>query len=370
MRYLTVRDLQAPFLTFMTAVCLAGCLLASSVQAAEDDPAEPDSAQQESDEGDLDVVIVTGSRVRRSNLDSPSPVYVFEATQLQNLGITTLGEFSRYLPQNAEVLSDAGSVISPKIGTAGFNLRGIGLDGTLTLINGRRIAPFGSTGDLEPFVDINSIPVAAIDRIEILTDGASAIYGSEAVAGVVNIITLQRIEGITAEGGYLTTGEGDGDEWDASIAGGWSNPSTSFTGSLSWFDRGLIWSRNRDWSSTVDLTDRGGLDVGSTLSSPPTIRLLPSGPFVADPACPEDSPYARRLVGARGNEFCSFNVAWFTSMQQPSERLGTTATLRHDFPDSISFFTEVMANRSKTSVILAPTPLGGQFPFFVPADHP
>ncbi len=170
-----------------------------------------------------------------------------------------MGEFSRYLPQNAAI-EPPGFLTN---GTAGFNLRGIGLDATLTLVNGRRIAPYGPSGGDEPFVDINAIPVAAIDRIEILTDGASAIYGSEAVAGVVNIVTLQKIEGITAEGGFLTTSEGDGDEWDLNVAGGWNNADTSITGTLSWFDSDVIWNRDRDWSSTVDLRDQGGYDYGN-----------------------------------------------------------------------------------------------------------
>ena len=316
----------------------------------------------------LEEVTVTGSRVRRSNLDSPSPVIVFESSQLEDLGITTLAEFSRYLPQNANLASDSRNTGS-LMGSAGFNLRGIGLDGTLTLINGRRIAPFGASGDSQPFVDINAIPVAAIDRIEVLTDGASAIYGSEAVAGVVNIILLQKIEGITAEAGYLTTTEGDGEEWDANIAGGWSNDSTSFNATLSWFDRGRIWSRDRDWANSVDLSDSGGYSAGSSFSSPPTATLLDSGVRLADPECPESgSPYVQKTAFVPGEfEQCSFNYAWFTSLQQPSTRWGMTASMWHEFSGGVTFFAELLANRSETSSIWAPSPI----PFvFVPADHP
>jgi len=149
----------------------------------------------------IEEVVVTGSRLIRSNLDSPSPVTIYDAQQLRDTGITTLGEFARFLPQNVDVTSDSRSVGGPFLGSSGFNLRGIGLDGTLTLVNGRRVAPFGSTGGETPFVDINAIPVAAIERIEVLKDGASAINGSEAVAGVVNIITRKDIELMVIEGG-------------------------------------------------------------------------------------------------------------------------------------------------------------------------
>ena len=339
-----------------------GALMSGPAAAAQQEPADDEDSEP------LEEVLVTGSRVRRSNLDSPSPVIVFDAAQLKNVGITTMAEFSRYLPQNSNIQSDARLGSSLLHGSAGFNLRGIGLDGTLTLVNGRRIAPFASSGDLQPFVDINAIPVAAIDRIEVLTDGASAIYGSEAVAGVVNIITLQNIEGVTAEGGFLTTAEGDGDEWDANLTGGWSNEDTSVTGTLSWFDRDLIWSRDRDWSSSVNLSDRGGFSGGSSASSPPTIDLLETGRRLADPACPEDSPYARRAVFRPGvREQCMFNYAWFTTLQQPSQRLGLTSSLRHEFQGGTTFFAELLANRSKTESIMAPTPLFG---FFVPTSHP
>lgn len=82
---------------------------------------------------------------------------------------------------------------------------------------------------------------------------------------------------MTVEGGYLTTAEGDGDELDLNVTGGWSNEETSLTGTLSWFDRDLIWARDRDWSSSVDFTDRGGPFFGSSASSPPTITLLETG---------------------------------------------------------------------------------------------
>jgi outer membrane receptor protein involved in Fe transport len=339
---------------------LVGFLLSAPLPAADEEPPEPGHEDEV-----LEEITVVGSRVRRSNLDSPSPVIVFDASDLQNLGITTMGEFSRFLPQNAAL----GSPGSPRHrGAAGFNLRGIGLDATLTLVNGRRVAPYGSSGDLEPFVDINAIPVAAIDRIEILTDGASAIYGSEAVAGVVNIITLQTIEGITAEGGFLTTAEGDGDEWDLNLTGGWHNADTSITGTLSWFDGDLIWNRDRDWSSTVDLRDRGGFDFGSSASSPPSLFLRESEVFLADPACPEDSPTAHLRVFTPGEEeYCVFNFWHYTTLQQPSDRLGVTASLRHDYSSDTSFFAELLANRSETEQVAAPTVL---WDFPVPADHP
>jgi len=331
-------------------------------------PAAGVAAEPGFEEGVLEEVTVVGTRVRRSNLDAPSPVLVFDALDLQQLGITTMGEFARYLPQNDAIPSPGSMGGSPARGTAGFNLRGLGPDATLTLVNGRRIAPFGSSGDLEPFVDINAIPVAAIERIEILTDGASAIYGSEAVAGVVNIVTRESMDGVIAEGGYLTTSEGDGDEWDFSLAGGWHNADTTFAGTLSWFDGGVIWNRDRDWASTVDLRGQGGYDYSSIAGSPPTVILLDSERILGDPACPESSATARLDVVVPGQvEFCSFNYWHFTALQNPTERLGTTASLQHDLSATSRLFVELLANRSDTEATVAP---GVLLDYFVPASHP
>ena len=358
---------------FMRGAVLAWmCLLllwpaSSRGQTSVGDVEEPDATAEEV----ADEVIVTGSRVRRSNLDSPSPVLVFNASNLVDNGITTMSEFARYLPQNADNFSDSSSGNTNLKGAAAFNLRGIGLDGTLTLINGRRIAPFGASGDTEPFVDINAIPIAAIERIEVLKDGASAIYGSEAVAGVVNIILKKSMEGFVAEAGYLTATKGDGAEQDASVAGGWANESTQVLGTLSWFNRDLIWSRDRAWSSDIDLRKVGGVNQRSSFGSPGTMDLLQSHLRRADPACPEDGPINSRIrqsgPGGRYRESCLFNYAAFTTLQQPSERWSATASMDHEFSSGLTTFAELIYNRSDTSSILAPTPL----PFyFVPAYHP
>jgi len=320
------------------------------------------------EEAIIEEVVVTGSRVKRSNLDSPAPVMIFDAEDLLNNGVTTLEDFARYLPQNADTLSDSRNAQGTFRGSSSFNLRGIGLDATLTLVNGRRIAPFGASGDEAPFVDINSIPVAAIERIEVLKDGASAIYGSEAVAGVVNIITRKKIDGITVEGGYTTTTEGDGDEWDIDIAGGWNNASTSLTGTLSYFERSVIYSRDRDWSSELDLRNQGGFNARSASSSPPSAVLLETGAVMADPECPGQTDINTHQIDAPGEfELCLFNWAQFTTLQQPSDRLGLTAALNHSFSPHLTLFAELLLNRNETHSVLAPTPMQN---IFVPEYHP
>lgn len=313
----------------------------------------------------IEEVQVTGSRLINSALDSPSPVLVINGADLVDSGITTLGEFSRYLPQNALVRSDSSSGNSPVAGSAAFNLRGIGTDATLTLLNGRRVAPYGSSADSAPFVDINAIPVAAIERIEVLKDGASAIYGSEAVAGVVNIITRRDYAGFTAEGGYLTTTEGDGEEVDISLTGAWSNESSRLFVTLSYFDRAIIWGRDREFSREADLRSRFGRNVRSPFSSPPSVILLESNRIDRDPSCPVQTE-----VNSQTNPppFCRFNFAAFNSLQQPTERLSFSGTLDHAFGGGNSMFLELLATHRDTVGWLAPAPIDPLA--FVPRGHP
>ncbi len=145
----------------------------------------------------VEEIVVVGSHLPRARLDGPAPVDVFDAAALQSSGVNTLADFARHLTYNVGVPNDEQAALSSAPGTSFFNLRGIGAQGTLTLVNGRRIAPHGAPqANGKTFVDLNSIPFAAIERIEVLKDGASALYGSEAVAGVVNVV-LKRRQGVS-----------------------------------------------------------------------------------------------------------------------------------------------------------------------------
>jgi outer membrane receptor protein involved in Fe transport len=342
---------------------LVGLLcLGQHTALAQDEPLEQE--QIEDEEPVVEEVVVTGSRLIHSNLDSPSPVLVIEGSDLIDIGITTLGEFSRYLPQNALVVN--GEQFNSSVrGSASFNLRGIGTDATLTLLNGRRVAPYGAQADSSPYVDINAIPVAAIERIEVLKDGASAIYGSEAVAGVVNIITKRDFKGLTIAGGFLTTTEGDGEEWDISLWGGWSNEATRLAVTLSYFDRAIVWGRDREFSRDADLRPRHGRNVRSPWSSPPSVFLLDSEVIDRDPTCPEQTDFNSHQISP---PFCLFNHPFFHSLQQPTERLSLSGTIDHVFDGGNTGFLELLASSRDTSSWLAPTPV---FPLpFVPDYHP
>lgn len=130
----------------------------------------------------LEPVVVTGSRIKRIDIEGPMPVVVFDRAKLERAAVNTLEEFARNLPLNWGPLGDSDGIsFGREVGFAAFDLRGIGDDSTLTLVNGRRVASYARYSGTA--IDVNAIPISAVDRIEILKDGASAIYGAEAIVG-------------------------------------------------------------------------------------------------------------------------------------------------------------------------------------------
>ncbi len=176
--------------------------------------AQTDSPTNRGEEGEvlvLEPMEVTGYHLKRIDIEGPAPVVVFDRQDLEQAGIATLEEFARYLPINFASLDGHGGVNRP----TSFDIRGVGVGATLTLVNGQRIASF-AWGEATT-VDVNAIPVSAIDRIEILKDGASAIYGADAIAGVVNIILRTDYDGVEISAGYGVSEHSDAEEFMVDI---------------------------------------------------------------------------------------------------------------------------------------------------------
>ena len=169
-------------------------------------------------------VEVTGSAIKRIDGETALPVQVITRAEIDKTGVTTAAELIARLSATAANLTDGGSVayggFRDQMGFNGANLRGLGVSSTLVLLNGRRMANFASPGDAAG-VDLNSIPAAAIDRVEVLLDGASSLYGSDAIGGVINFITRKDFTGIeiSATVGNTTEG-GGGNKRGVTLAGG------------------------------------------------------------------------------------------------------------------------------------------------------
>ncbi|UOV03725.1 TonB-dependent receptor plug domain-containing protein [Pseudoxanthomonas sp. F37] len=160
----------------------------------------------------LDTVTVTGSRIKRTEIETQLPITVLQKERIDALGISSAeqllmflniaGNSSDNLASNAGIVSDEQRGNN---GVSGANLRGQGADATLVLLNGRRVATHGLKGRA---VDLNSIPFAAIERVEVLRDGASAVYGTDAIGGVINFITKSDYTGLEASAFVDATEEG------------------------------------------------------------------------------------------------------------------------------------------------------------------
>jgi iron complex outermembrane recepter protein len=173
-------------------------------------PVGPEAPEQPA-AGPLETVTITGSYIRRTDTETPSPVQIITTDEIEKRGLTTIADAIRGLSaDNSGTLTQAfnGALAG---GASGVSLRGLTLDATLVLLDGHRMAPYPLADDGQrPFVDLSSLPMGIVDRVEVLKDGASAVYGSDAIAGVVNIILKKEFTGldVTASGGSSYKGDG------------------------------------------------------------------------------------------------------------------------------------------------------------------
>ena len=231
-----------------SGLLLLGSALASSTALAQDQATN------------LDRITVTGSNIPRTNTETPSPVQVVTRQEIDRTGKTTVAEYLQTLTADG-----AGSI--PKTfgngfagGGAGISLRGLGAGSTLVLLNGRRMATYGLADDGQKvFTDLSTIPLDAVERVEVLKDGASAIYGSDAIAGVVNIILRSDFNGAILRGSYGMSEDGDGDARKATLTAGTGDLiedgwNAFFSLDVGKTDRIKISDRtNRKWIGTGDL---------------------------------------------------------------------------------------------------------------------
>ncbi|GGB94309.1 TonB-dependent receptor plug domain-containing protein [Pseudoduganella buxea] len=159
----------------------------------------------------IDKVVITGSNIRTTQKEGASAVQVISAKEIAASGKASIADVIRAISANSGNSYNEQYTGSFSAGTAGLSLRGIGQKNTLILVNGKRVSPYATAQDLqEVFVDLNSLPMAAVQRIEVLKDGASSVYGSDAVAGVVNLILYKEFTGTEVTGQYGGSTEGTG----------------------------------------------------------------------------------------------------------------------------------------------------------------
>lgn len=338
----------------------------------------PVAAQQDEE---IEEVVVTGSFIRGTPLDAPSPVQLIDRNSIEAQGAAVVWDVIKNLEVNSGSFTNQGSgERSQTEGTAVVNLRNLGENSTLTLINGKRMAPHaGETNTGGEFVNINAIPIVMTDRIEVLTDGGSALYGADAVAGVVNVIMRTDFEGIELYGDIQGV-EAAGDAFDQTVSAiwGWASDDgdTHFVISGEVFERdplNVLYGNHIDENSQFLQTVSS---IGGAVTSPffganvnpdyinqevTDYNVSQGGlntAIYSDPLCetmtgatgiPFQIGTLREQRGERGGA-CREDVARFNFLENQTERSSFALSFDHTFSESAEFY--LFATHSENKVTL------------------
>lgn len=298
---------------------------------------------------------VTGSRIKRIDAEGANPVQVISRKEIERTGAANINDVLQSIPGAGAGLDDRfTNGFAP--GGGSVNLRGLGINSTLVLVNGRRMAtyPFAQQiGTPQGFQDLNSIPLAAVDRIEVLKDGASAVYGADAVAGVINVILRQDYRGLDVGVSYGRSSKGDGDLPTANLTWGAGDLGTdryNILVGLNLSKRSEILSKDRSFGSTEDLRPRGGADRRSSYGFPGTIVDNVTGDTLYDVGgvC---GPTTQRGGSSRRGAFCRYDRAALGDVLPESEKTGIYARGSFAFNKDTTAFGEVLFTRNKYSSV-------------------
>jgi iron complex outermembrane receptor protein len=331
--------------------------------------AEP-AAESEVAVKPLARVEITGSAIRRIESETALPVQVISRADIEKVGVTTASEILARLSSNVNGLTDAGSISDGKDqrGFNSANLRGIGTSSTLVLLNGRRMANFASPGD-DAGVDLNNIPAAAIQRVEVLLDGASALYGTDAIGGVINFITRKDFQGVELNVYGLKTQEGGAGKRTASISVGHGDLAKDGFNIFAVADvqrTGSLSTSQRDFIDDLHITERLP-HLLSGVTSPANIRLTsgqrdylndhgftlngkPLTNRTINPSIPTCSGPANVYLpaGIGGVDGCTYNYMRDTELYPKSEKANFLSRGVLQINPENQLYAEVSLSRAKT----------------------
>ena len=301
---------------------------------------------------------VTGSRIRSPNADSPSPLQVLSAADIAASGATNLQQVLLNNPtMGSPAISRTNSAFqTASVGVATVDLRNLGTSRTLVLVNGRRFVS-GIPG--ESAVDLNSIPTDFIERVELLTGGASAAYGSDAVAGVVNIITKREFQGLMLDAQMGESSKNDDKKRKFSATFGTSNDNGFLMGHLGYSREGQVWSKDRARSAVDQQADGVSGVIRPFYSS-----YAPQGHFYSDT---NDFTYDRNgniapwnTNGTNGGQATGFNRNEFRSIAVPVERYLFATNGELKLNEKTRAFMEGTYASSHVSTTIEPFGLGAE----------
>jgi iron complex outermembrane receptor protein len=332
-------------------VACAAALASLSAVAQTSDPSIADAKK-------LDTVVVTGTNLKGVDVAESQPVIVIDADDIQQTGAQTITDLLQQVSQRGGGTGNFSTATSgtkqedSPAGSAGISLRGLGTSATLTLVNGRRIAASSFANGSENFVDINAIPLSAIDRIEVLTTGASAVYGADAVAGVVNVILRRDFDGLELHASYgdSTTGT---DEARSNFNAVWGHQGERARALVVFdaYQRNALYDRDRSISAVEPRPSQQGIY--------PSFNDLDEMPFdLVERSCPDAQRFDGRpgFPRSRFGEYCELNRNAFTATDPESERYGAYGTFGWDFGDGLAYFSELALQQNTSQADSEPAP--------------
>lgn len=274
----------------------------------------------------VERIEVTGSRIQRQDMETASPITVIDAAAIRMEGFTSVDQLLQ--AQTSMAGAAVGSTTNNGAdGVAQVDLRGMGSQRTLVLLNGRRMVNSGSGADSA--VDLNSIPVAMIARVEILKDGASAVYGSDAIAGVVNIITKKDFEGFQVDLNGSSTDKGDGETGELSALYGFSTARGNYTIGAAYSDRKGVIQSDRDWTE------------------PGNSSFIPTGSLAGK----QQNAAGQWVDVENGYDFTK--DSWY---QTPSKRYSLFANATQELGNDLVFTADALYTKRKSDQQLAAQP--------------
>lgn len=314
------------------------------------------------EEGEIEEIVVTGSHIKGTPTDAELPVDVISRQDMEEIGSPSIIEMVRNLGITSGNLGETNQFQAggqANEGMATINLRGLGAARTLVLINGRRHVATESAG-----VDINALPISAVGRMEVLKDGAAALYGSDAIGGVVNFITREGFEGFELGGQYQAIE--DGGDWDINAIYGASGERWNWMIAGEYGERKEIPFKERDWAvRPYSENSEGGW---SGIANPGNILWLDGSGVQKDPEC-------EALGGYRDSiDSCGFQFTFFDNLVEKTEQTKIFSEFNFDITPNSTLHVEGLYSfvdlpEWKTSPAYPPQSLFGR-DRIVPSNHP
>ncbi|MDT9001101.1 TonB-dependent receptor [Paucibacter sp. APW11] len=302
--------------------------------------------QAQTENAKLERVEIVGSNLKRIDSEGPAPVQIVKRADIEATGATTVVDALLNLASVTGGFDGAESnSFSP--GAAAVSLRGMGEKNVLVLLNGRRLANFGfASGTDSTFVDLNALPLSAIQEIQILRDGASAIYGSDAVAGVINFVTRRDYKGLELGGKYSQNTAGDLKTSSANVATGFGDLSRdgyNVLATLDLYHRGSAIAGKHEFTRSADLRSLGGQDGRSITEGPGSYYNEGTGERHAMPGCPA----AQVEIDDRGDEYCRTERDPAGELSPSIKRVAGMLVGSWDLNKNVQAFGELAFSRNK-----------------------